>query len=92
MGGPAVGDIDGDGLLEVLIATRDGHVFAWSTDAPADGPAPWPLPRHDAAHTGNATVALPLQDGPRACGCASAPGAAWPSLALLALLALRRRR
>jgi hypothetical protein len=30
----AVGDIDGDGLLEVVISTREGQLFAWDTPAP----------------------------------------------------------
>lgn len=30
----AVGDIDGDSLLEVVISTREGQLFAWDTPAP----------------------------------------------------------
>jgi hypothetical protein len=32
---PAVGDVDGDGRLDVLAFTREGWGFAWGTDAPA---------------------------------------------------------
>ena len=28
---PAVGDLDGDGLLEVVVPTREGNLFAWRT-------------------------------------------------------------
>ena len=98
MGGPVVGDITGDGRREVILATREGLLFAWRTEAPADGPAQWPRPRHDPALTGDATTALPVQAGPpvgeerEGCGCAS-PGAGASWLALLGgLLLVRRRR
>ncbi len=36
--GPAVGDLEGDGDLEVLLATLQGRVFAWHHDGrPVDG-------------------------------------------------------
>jgi hypothetical protein len=38
LGSPAVGDIDGDGYLDVVVSTREGYVFAWSTRGPADAP------------------------------------------------------
>lgn len=49
----ALGDLDGDGLIEIAAATYDGWVYVW--DAP--GPAlperlPWPMPRHDLQRTG----------------------------------------
>lgn len=91
MGGPSVGDIDGDGLLEVVIATRDGMIFTWDTEGPADGPTPWPRPRRDAANTGDASLELPRQDGPRGCGC-QAVQTPWTMLVLLPVLVMRRRR
>ena len=34
---PAVGDVDGDGKLEVSSVTREGNAFLWDTDNPACG-------------------------------------------------------
>ena len=97
LGGPALGDIDGDHRRDVVAATRDGYVFAWGTPASAASPADWPMNRHDPQNTGNWHTALPVQVGPAAsagddggCGCAGARGGEWA--AVLALLALRRRR
>lgn len=44
---PTLTDLDGDGALEVLVATRKGYVYAWNgdgslVDVNADGPD-WPL-------------------------------------------------
>ena len=36
-GVPAVGDVDGDGNLEVAALTREGNSFLWDTDRPACG-------------------------------------------------------
>ncbi len=56
---PAVGDLDGDGRLEVAVVTRAGWVHLWRTDAPADAVSPWPTQRHDPANTGSMTTELP---------------------------------
>jgi hypothetical protein len=47
-----VGDVDGDGLNEVVVLTREGNLFVWDTSAPA-GPQEWPKKRHDLRNTGN---------------------------------------
>ncbi|NIS35923.1 MAG: hypothetical protein GWO04_40965, partial [Actinobacteria bacterium] len=57
----AAGDIDGDDLREIVVATRSGYMFAWNTDAPVDSPQPWPTYRHDNHNTGNAD--MPLSNG-----------------------------
>jgi hypothetical protein len=46
---PAVGDMDGDGKLDVVTFTREGWAFAWKTDVPAcDGSnAEWWTFHHD---------------------------------------------
>jgi hypothetical protein len=49
---PAVGDIDDDGLLEVVVATRLGTVHVWNTAGPVCGDAAWRKARHDEWNTG----------------------------------------
>ena len=49
---PAIGDVDGDGLNEVVALTREGNLYVWDTTAPA-GPQQWPKKRHDLRNTGN---------------------------------------
>jgi hypothetical protein len=48
-----VGDIDGDGLLEIANWTREGNMFVWDTDVSAcDGVNEWPGFRHDDRNSG----------------------------------------
>ncbi len=56
----AAGDIDGDDLLEIVVATRSGYLFAFDTDGPADGATGWPTYRHDNHNTGNFESPLPV--------------------------------
>jgi hypothetical protein len=49
---PSVGDVDGDGLLEVVVATRLGDIHVWDTAAAACGSAPWRKALHDEWNTG----------------------------------------
>jgi hypothetical protein len=50
----AIGDIDGDGLLEVAANTREGNVYVWDTDGAACGHnAEWWTYHHDEWNTGN---------------------------------------
>jgi MYXO-CTERM domain-containing protein len=54
----AVGDLDGDGGLEVVTGTRSGYVYAWRTRGRDTGVVQWPTFRHDNANTGNYGTAL----------------------------------
>lgn len=50
---PAIGDIDADGLLELVAGTREGWRFAWKLDAPAlpEHNSEWWMESHDECHT-----------------------------------------
>ncbi|MEK6276709.1 MAG: S8 family serine peptidase [Actinomycetota bacterium] len=51
---PGIGDVDGDGKLEVSSLTREGFSFLWDTDQPACGTNDqWWTSRHDEFGTGN---------------------------------------
>jgi hypothetical protein len=51
---PAVGDIVGDGKLDVAVGTRDGWLYAWRTSAVAkDSVVEWESYHHDNRNTGN---------------------------------------
>jgi uncharacterized repeat protein (TIGR01451 family) len=50
---PAIGDVDGDGKLEIAALTREGYAFLWDTDRPACGTNDeWWTSRHDEWSTG----------------------------------------
>ncbi|MBJ95252.1 MAG: hypothetical protein CMP23_12390 [Rickettsiales bacterium] len=97
LGSPALGDADGDGQLEVWVATRDGYLFAWQTGAIAsDATRAWTGFRHDPARTGNCHTELrsypPIPEPEGGCSCShlvGVPGSL--SLLLLAFVVLRRR-
>jgi hypothetical protein len=48
---PAAGDFDGDGHIDVAVATRQGWVYVFSTPGDA-AVAPWPNLRGNPANTG----------------------------------------
>ncbi|MEM9070459.1 MAG: S8 family serine peptidase [Myxococcota bacterium] len=56
---PALGDVDGDGMLEVVSTTRLGYMFVFDTEGPADGSITWPEWRHDNHNSGNFDMDLP---------------------------------
>lgn len=49
---PAVGDLDGDGDVEVVGSTREGWVFVWETDGAASANSEWWSFHHDEWNTG----------------------------------------
>jgi MYXO-CTERM domain-containing protein len=55
---PAVGDLDGDGKLEVAVATRDGWLYVWHTGATEDSIVEWESFHHDNRNTGNLDTKL----------------------------------
>jgi hypothetical protein len=67
IGTPAVGDLDGDGNIDVVANTREGWLYAWKTEGPVakagDIPAiQWAGFQHDDANTGNARTPLPERE------------------------------
>jgi Subtilase family/FG-GAP-like repeat len=69
IGAPAVGDINGDGNLEVIAASRNGWLFAWSTTGSTSGRIEWESYKHDNRNTGNyhtpldqGTLEIPFDD------------------------------
>ena len=95
-GAPAVGDLDGDGRREVVVATRRGWVFAWRTSAETIDAAPWDGHRHDVRASGDLrSPTRPVPSGADGCDCRTArgpsDGAPWLGLAVLMLGFLRAR-
>ncbi|MCA9621792.1 MAG: VCBS repeat-containing protein, partial [Myxococcales bacterium] len=50
---PAIGDMDGDGKLEVAVGTRNGWLYIWHSEGKVDGQVLWPSFHHDNRNTGN---------------------------------------
>ncbi|MBK7581432.1 MAG: VCBS repeat-containing protein [Myxococcales bacterium] len=57
----AVGDINGDDSLEVVVNSRSGFLYAWKTEGKTDDVVSWESFRHDNRNTGN--YATPLEQG-----------------------------
>ncbi len=95
-GSPTVGDIDGDGLQEVVIGTRAGWLFAWDTEAVAGATVEWAGWGHDLHNTRNHSAPLPGYNAgyppgedKRCGGCGGGLGGVW-ALGLLGLIIRRR--
>ncbi len=92
---PAVGDIDGDGKLEVTTITREGWLFLWDTPgtASADGKSrvQWQEYKHDPLKTSNFNTPLVVQKGfseEKGCGCSVEGGKATTGMLSLLILLL----
>jgi hypothetical protein len=48
---PGVGDMDGDGRLELALATREGNLFVWRTRGSTCQATEWPKSGHDLRNT-----------------------------------------
>ena len=48
----AVGDVDGDGLLELAWIDYGSCLYLWDLDTPATESQAWPMYHHDARHSG----------------------------------------
>ncbi|MBS2029363.1 MAG: VCBS repeat-containing protein [Deltaproteobacteria bacterium] len=102
---PAVGDLDGDGYLDVVTFSRNGYLWAWKTKGPANGKINWESYHHDLQNTGDYATPLVQRKGPtespdagsggdtkkKGCGC-GAGGAELLPFAIVSLLGLARRR
>lgn len=83
--GVAAGDIDGDGLFELVAATWDGWVYAWDTTGQAlPGRADWPMRGINARYTGI------FGESDYAASVADTPIAARPLLRILSNPAFQR--
>lgn len=57
---PALGDVDGDGLIEIAAATWNGWLHIWDTPGQSlPGRLPWPMARHDLQRTGKYIDPIP---------------------------------
>jgi hypothetical protein len=92
---PSVGDVDGDGYIDVVSMTREGWLFAWHGQGNASQAIQWEGYHHDARNTGNFGTTLETRHGPspaKGCGCGSPGGMSWLALGATLLAAANRRR
>jgi hypothetical protein len=59
---PTLADLDKDGFVDILAATRGGHILVWDTPTRYDPTRlPWPTGRHDNRRTATYTSLNPLE-------------------------------
>ena len=59
---PTLDDLDGDGDLEIIAATRNGQVLVWDTSTQYDSfQMPWPTGRHDIQRSATYKPVSPLE-------------------------------
>jgi hypothetical protein len=71
IGSLAVGDLDGDDLVDVVATTREGRLYAWeqsgTLSSNGQGRLQWPTFAHDRQRTGNVNSGVPLGGEPAGC-------------------------
>ena len=108
LGSPALGDVDGDGFLDLVMGTRSGWIFAWKAPVPVrEADIQWANMHHDLRNTRNYHTPLPeypeIQEGDDddsaggdddGCKCAKTDdgGSAGPLVLLAALAVFSVRR
>jgi hypothetical protein len=97
LGSPTMGDVNGDGYLDIAVTTREGWLFIWSTKGRADQRVEWSGQHHDPQNTSNYHHPLPTQLGPvdvpeEGCCRNKDKEHAWLLLPLVAFVGFRRRR
>lgn len=61
-GAPTLADLDDDGKLEILAASREGEVLVWNTSTNYNpSRLPWPTSRHDLRRSATYTTLIPLE-------------------------------
>lgn len=98
---PLIEDINEDGFLDLIVATRAGYVFRFETRGPASGVLQWPTFHHDNHGTGSLATPLPGRPPPRrdppveqltSCSCQQGRVGPWPFSALLFFVTFLRSR